>query len=387
MPHVVIAGISTRAAAESAARAGFDVTAIDFFADLDQHPRVRAFSLPRDFGMAATPEHAACAAASVAADAVVYLSSFENHPRAVSALASGSAGDARRRALWGNTPETLARVRDPVLLANALRRRGCATPRVRRAGDSTTGEHSHEWLLKPLRSGGGHGIRPWQPGMRVPADCYLQERIEGVPGSIVFVAAAGRARALAVTRQLIGGHGCGADGFRYCGNVLAPGPFADERDLFEAACELAAVIADEFGLVGVNGIDFIARGGAPYAIEVNPRWTGAVEVVERAYGVSVFGMHAEACSSGALPGVDVAAARHTGGAVGKMIVFAPRDACVGDTRAWLEDRDIRDVPHPGEHFTAGAPVCTVFANGTSSASCYQTLLERADRIRAALKPI
>ena len=40
--RLLIAGISTRAAAESAARAGFEVTAIDAFGDLDQHPGVRA---------------------------------------------------------------------------------------------------------------------------------------------------------------------------------------------------------------------------------------------------------------------------------------------------------------------------------------------------------
>ena len=49
---VLIVGVSTRAAAESAARAGFDVIALDAYADLDQHPSVRALSLPRDFGTA-----------------------------------------------------------------------------------------------------------------------------------------------------------------------------------------------------------------------------------------------------------------------------------------------------------------------------------------------
>jgi uncharacterized protein len=390
MPHVVIAGISTRAAAESAARAGFDVTAIDFFADLDQHPGVRALSLPRDFGMAATPDHAARAAASIAADAVVYLSSFENHPLAVSELASGSASEANQRALWGNRPETLARVRNPVLLAEALRRRGCAAPQVCQPGESAASEHSCQWLLKPLRSGGGHRIRPWQRGMRVPTDHYLQERIEGVPGSIVFVAAGGRARALAVTRQLIGEHGAGGEGFRYCGNILAPADddqFTRGADLLRAACELAVTVTDEFGLVGVNGIDFVARDGVPYAIEVNPRWTGAMEVVERCFGIPVFGMHADACSSRVLPAFDLATATPRGGAVGKMIVFAPRDGCVGDTRAWLEDPDVRDVPHPGERFTAGTPVCTVFATGTNSESCYQALLERTDRIHSGLTPI
>src|SRR5207249_3360079 len=120
MKRVVIAGISTRAAAESAARAGFDVTAIDAFADLDQHPSVQSRSIPRPF----TARAAARAARSIDCDAVAYLSNFENHPDDVRTLAAG-------RELWGNPPAVLRRVRDPLCLARALRDRGIAGPDVR----------------------------------------------------------------------------------------------------------------------------------------------------------------------------------------------------------------------------------------------------------------
>src|ERR1700733_11602086 len=93
--RVLIAGVSTRAAAESAARAGFTVTAIDAFGDLDQHPSVRGLSLTRDFGVPVSAHAAARAARPIACDAVAYLSSFDNHPRAVAALAAG-------RTLWGD---------------------------------------------------------------------------------------------------------------------------------------------------------------------------------------------------------------------------------------------------------------------------------------------
>ena len=77
--RVLVAGVSTRAAAESAARAGFAVTAIDAFGDLDQHRLVRVVSLEGAF----TARAAARAARSVECDAVVYLANFENHPNAV----------------------------------------------------------------------------------------------------------------------------------------------------------------------------------------------------------------------------------------------------------------------------------------------------------------
>jgi hypothetical protein len=118
--HVLIAGVSARAAAESAALARFAVTAVDAFGDLDQHPAVRV-APPVDADGRFTAGAAARAALAIPSDAVAYLSPFENHPRAVAALARG-------RTLWGNPPDVLRRVRDPVLVAEALRRRGLPAP-------------------------------------------------------------------------------------------------------------------------------------------------------------------------------------------------------------------------------------------------------------------
>jgi uncharacterized protein len=388
MPNrVLIAGVSTRAAAESAARAGFDVTTVDAFGDLDQHHSVRALSLTRDLGLPVTPQATARAGRTIDCDAVVYLSNLDNHPSVVRSLAAG-------RALWGNPPEVLRRVRDPLLVARELNRRGLPTPgayagpqQARRTYAGRTilrpPAVSGHWLVKPLASGGGHGVRQWNPATRIPRNCYLQEFVGGPAGSVVFVAAGGRATPLGVSLQLVGEPAFGAKAYRYCGNILAPAgdaQFAHDEELVGSACALSHAISEEFNLVGVNGIDFIARDGVAHAIEVNPRWSASMELVERAYGVSVFGAHAAACAYGALPGFDFARARHGAGASGKAIVFARRDVVAGDTRAWLADSTVRDVPHPGERIRAGRPVCTVFANGRDSAGCHAALVRRAERI-------
>jgi predicted ATP-grasp superfamily ATP-dependent carboligase len=375
MTHVIIAGVSTRAAAESAARAGYAVTSFDAYGDLDQHRSVRVVSLPRDVGVPFTPHAAARAARSVDADAVAYLSSFENHPRAVGILATG-------RALWGNPLEVLRRVRDPCLLAEVLSRRGFSTPEVWTPGsgprpDPRPGPRPDpHLLLKPLRSGGGQGVRPWNGDARVPRGHYLQEFIDGTPASIVFVAAGGRAVPLGISMQLVGEPAFGGSEYRYCGNVLQP----CDDDLFTSACALAQAIAEEFGLVGVNGVDFIARGCVPYAIEVNPRWSASMELVERAYGLSIFGLHAAACEKGELPPFDLASARLARTAFGKAIVFARDDSVAGDTRSWLTDPTVRDVPHPGERLVRGQPICTVFATDDDAARCEAMLGARAARI-------
>jgi predicted ATP-grasp superfamily ATP-dependent carboligase len=237
-----------------------------------------------------------------------------------------------------------------------------------------------DWLVKPFRSGGGHLVRPWEPATPVPPGFYAQERISGVPASIVFVAAGGRAVPLGISRQLIGETAFGASGYRYCGNVLAP---ADDDVLtdtvVDSAIALASCVTEQFGLVGLNGIDYIVRDEVPHAIEVNPRWTSSMELVERHFGVSMFEAHAAACQDGMLPSFDLHARR--GHSVsGKAIVFAPEDITAGDTRSWLGDEMVRDVPQPGARMTAGQPICTVFANEARVAPCVEQLEARARSI-------
>ena len=401
--RVLITGVSTRAAAESAARSGFAVTALDAFGDLDQHPAVRGLSMPRDFGMAGGASATARAARSIECDAVVYVSNFENHPRAVRALAPG-------RALWGNAPAVLVSVRDPIRLMLALRRHGFATPDVRRglpsldppphqrdpagremdAVSPPSDSEGRRWLVKPLASGGGHRVRSWHRGRLLPLGYYMQEFVQGTSGSVAFVSAGGRAVPLGVSRQLIGERAFGAAGFRYCGSILAAAgdrQFACDSALVSAASALALAVAEEFGVVGVNGIDFVAKDGVPHAVEVNPRWSASMELVERAYGVSMFGAHATACRDGALPTFDLERARRGAGAVGKAVVFARQDVAVGDTGAWLADSSVRDVPHPDERIATGRPICTVFAAGRDAVACHEALVRRADRIYTAVAPL
>ena len=68
----------------------------------------------------------------------------------------------------------------------------------------------------------------------------------------------------------------------------------------------------------------------------------------------------------------------------RNVVFARRDVVTGDTRAWLADQDVRDVPHPGERIRAGQPVCTVFAEARDAAACTTALVRRADAVYAEL---
>jgi uncharacterized protein len=367
--RVLIAGVSVRAAAASAARAGFAVTSLDAYGDADAHPAVRALSVGRDFGRRYSARVAAGLARTIECDAVAYLSNFENDAVAIQAFAAG-------KTLLGNDAGVVRRVRDPRMLGNAFRRAGLPAPLLGNDREIA----GPQWICKPIRSGGGQRVRVWN-GRRVPAGCYLQEHIDGTPGSVTFVAAQGRASLVGISRQLVGDTAFGVSRYRYCGNILAP---VDGR-LRQRAEALAACAADTFGLVGLNGIDFVERGGVPYPIELNPRWSASMEVVERAFGSSLFELHVEACLHGRLPAMtpSIGGGASTG-AHGKAIVFTRDTVTVGDTGGWLDDPEVADVPHAGERIIAGAPVCTVFASAASGEACEAALRQKAAAIYGAL---
>ena len=374
-PHVLIVGVSTRAFAASAAAAGYRVTAVDAFGDADLRAVAEVIPLRRDVGTPYGPEAAAAAARSVAADLVAYASNLENHPAAVAALARG-------RRLLGNTPTVLQRVRNPITLMRELRVHGLATPATR-ASAPPTGLDGRRWLLKPRHSGGGHGTLPWRQGRPVSRRAYVQERIAGVPGSIVFAADGRRAVPLGVSRQLVGERAFGARGFRYCGSLLASSGaslFERQGELLDRAAALAQAATEAFGLRGVNGLDFIARAGVPLPIELNPRYSASMELVERATGLSVFAAHADACD-GRLPEAPRPAAR----VFGKAIVFARRAVVAVDLAA-SGAHAVADLPHVGERIGRGHPICTVLADDADGGHCARALSDAAAAIYGALEP-
>ena len=187
---------------------------------------------------------------------------------------------------------------------------------------------------------------------------------------------------LGLTEQLIGRRAFGASGFRYCGNLIPPRlPQADREALVPQICALADHLAAWFGLKGVNGVDFIWHAGRPWTLEVNPRPTAALEIIDGAYNVRTFDAHVRACA-GELPEFDPAAAWEAGApAAGKAILFARRDVILGATGGWTA-QGIRDVPHPSEHIPAPGPVCTLVATGRSPAACLRELRSKANRVRS-----
>jgi predicted ATP-grasp superfamily ATP-dependent carboligase len=205
-------------------------------------------------------------------------------------------------------------------------------------------------------------------------------------GSAAFVADGRQAVLLGLTEQLVGQRVFGATGFHYCGNLVPP-PLPPE-ELATLLQEMRAIVSHlttTFGLRGLNGLDFIWHAGRAWTIEVNPRPSASLELLDLAYGLCVFDAHVRSFS-GQLPDFELEQALTKGPAVGKAILYAPHDVSVGDTSNWAR-RGIRDIPHPGEQIKHRHPVCTILTTASTPLACLRQLQIRAAEIRGWLRPV
>jgi uncharacterized protein len=369
---ILIVGISVRAMVESAVNSHYEVLALDAFGDRDLKSLTASHSLHHDFNARYSADALHKASRRLSYDAVAYTSNLENHPAMIRRIA----GD---RPVIGNSPETIASVRNWEKLFDGLQQAGFSIPETFFADDGPIADEVRRWLVKPLLSGGGRGITLAQGGQRADDQSMLQEYIEGKSCSASFIANGRECAVIGIAQQLVGMHQFGSKGFRYCGNILPlPEMLIPEKSkcILEQVRSIAGFLTWEYGLVGVNGMDFILNGEQVFLTEVNPRYSASMELIERAYGLPVFHLHAQALLDGKIPEFRLETAFEDSRFFGKAILFAERDVIAPDTRSWIE-KTLRDVPESGEKLQKGSPVCTVLTSEPTYDETLAELMRRA----------
>jgi predicted ATP-grasp superfamily ATP-dependent carboligase len=196
------------------------------------------------------------------------------------------------------------------------------------------------------------------------------------------VAANRLARLVGVTKQLLGVNSSGGETFSYRGSV---GPLRLTPGQAQTWQRIGTALADEFDLQGLFGVDAVVDAqGDLWPIELNPRYTASVEILERGLGVATLGWHVAACRDRRLP----AEAPAANGWHAKAVVYAPCDLRIGDEmaaafersnegRAWPE---VADLPVPGSIIRRGQPIVTVFAAADDLAAVEQQLDAREQEV-------
>jgi hypothetical protein len=362
---VLLVGVVTREMAQSAVSAGYEVISLDYFGDSDQPATAEVYSLTRDFSSDPDLRNLVVAAKTLVgkADKIVIGAGLENELGLFDISAAES--------FWTNSPGAVEKIRDPLLLSNLLGNTCLRYPRTILSGDRLP--DSGKWLIKDGRQSGGLGVRDWD-GKGIPNEReVLQEKIDGQLMSACFLANGKQALLIGLTRQFAGVPEWGALPYAWCGNVA---PYRDSA-LEKSMTEAVQFLTKETGLVGVNGIDFILHENAPFLLEVNPRWTGSLELFERLYGLNIFQMHVEACQGRVPENLPVLPGQRVSG---KGILYAQANITLGDTSAWKE-KGVADIPHPGETIAKGTPICTLLTEGSDTADCCNKLMTKVQSLK------
>jgi predicted ATP-grasp superfamily ATP-dependent carboligase len=302
-PSLLIIGASTRAAAASAVRAGFAPVCADRFGDEDLRRIASVIAVDNDL------HHTLKAVKALPPTPWIYAGSLENDPKFIASVSE-------RHPLLGNPREVLRKVRDPFWLERTLRTHDLPSLRNHpsaspppfkpdaRAKDalpnsfaSASGLNDETapttWLLKPTRGGGGCRIAVWS-GQALPTSerFHLQEQRLGTPMSALFIARPDAAELIGICEQLIGPAFGAPTEFGYAGSI---GPITVSDQTRELLQRLGDTLTRESQLRGLFGIDFILADNIPWLVELNPRYTASVEVLERALGRDLLADHVSAC--------------------------------------------------------------------------------------------
>lgn len=366
-------GASTRAAAFSALRAGLRPWCADLFADIDLQRRSPVERLsPEKY-----PRGFLRAAQGAPAGPWMYMGGLENHPGLIRRIG-------RIRPLWGNDESVLRIVRSPLALAQSLGEVELPVPAVRVRLDEVPA--NGRWLVKPLRGSGGGGIQFLGCGVDAPSRrraVYFQEFIEGASLSAIYLGDGRVAQFLGATQQLVGEPWLHAGPFHYCGSL---GPLALAPTLRKSLERLGDAITAASGLRGLFGVDCILQDELPWLVEVNPRYTASMEILEYAGCGPLLRRHRSIFDPSA-PAQSLAPVRQESVCIGKAILFAARPLIFPADGPWITELmrptpidampGFADLPSAGERIEVGRPILTLFARGRSLEECRETLRRTA----------
>ncbi|MBI4665775.1 MAG: ATP-grasp domain-containing protein [Nitrospinae bacterium] len=370
-PPVILIGSNVRFLAENAIRHGRDVFTVDFYGDWDAKKLSPNRSVKREgagvFDLRALP----AIADGIANSGVVYGPGFENDIFALARLSDLGL-------VMGCSIETVRKARDPETIARAATAWNFSYPKISK--DMTEFPKGERWLIKPIASAGGVDIRLADEGLAPERGrVYYQQYVPGMPSSAMVVSNGSEAALLGVSTQIIGDPAFNAAGFRFVGNVF-PHPFA--REITPLATAIAEALTLEFEMKGLWGFDFIYAGSVTL-IEINPRPTSALGPLDSATWNDLVGLHIDSVmgkKSNLIldPGP-------TGRYFAHGRIFARTECIFTGSQAWY-DRGARDLPFDGDYISAGEPVMTLTAKGSSYNGALNKLRADADEALNGLLP-
>jgi predicted ATP-grasp superfamily ATP-dependent carboligase len=356
---LIVAGITARALAVGARRAGFVVIAFDAFGDLDTREACCETVVLEDAigGFANVDLMAALAgrARDHAAIGFIYGAGFDDCPQRLEQVGTTTP-------ILGSSPKAMARAKDPRFFAQACAEANLAHPEIA----FETPDATSRWLIKRRGGSGGLHVRAGAGDRLHGADEYWQRYIESRSISLLFVRDSRALTPIAWSEQWTAP--CAQAPFRYGG---AAGPIEGPSDLLDRL----AALTNALGVRGLASADFLDDGERHWLLEVNPRAGATLDLFDEDAD-PLLARHLAALADKSLPPL------RSRSPMASQIVYAERSFAV-PTREWPDW--VADRPAPGTRISNGSPICTVSAAGRDVASAKAMVGARAKSIRSEFR--
>lgn len=371
MKNILVIGFDTRNIVCSARRAGYNVCSIDAFRDLDLQKCAYASAFlecrtAKELRELETSKIKVLTDAfGVEFDAIVLGSGMEMLDY-----------DCFSCTVLASSPDNVRKASNKRYISKRLESLGISHPNCYSPDEIDAIEYPV--IVKPVSGGGGifnRIARNKQELIFILDDfagepVIIQDFLEGTPASVSLLSTKNEALSVAVNEQLIGIPWLSRLPFAYCGNIT---PFRNNQaDEMES---LAEKLVLDFNLLGSNGVDFLVTENGPIVLEINPRFQGSLDTVEKAMNINLFEAHV-GCFRDELPSKP------------RANCFAARGIIYSDRELFIDGKlmDVilrekgADIPSQGTKIEPDWPLTSLFSCTSTREDALLSLESGAKRI-------
>ncbi|MFW5431242.1 MAG: ATP-grasp domain-containing protein [Methylophilaceae bacterium] len=356
----MIAAIASRPYVQAAVVAGYEVIAIDCFADKDTKRVAKAVhqvSLQNGQLDAGRVLEVISGIDSKDVAGFCYGAGFEMQAAVLDDIA-------KLLRVFGNAADVVKQCKDPNLFFQYCDHLAVPYPSVLLQKPSL----AEGWLQKKIGSSGGTHIKQVSAESEGDADIYFQKHQAGKSISCLFFASANNVQVIGFNEQWLDGNSV-LEPFRY-------GGAASQAEVSELAktrlTDYVSKLANAIGLIGLNSCDAICDGDEVFILEINPRLSASIDLYISAHP-DLIAKHVKASGErllegGVSNGVDQTSTAH-------QVIYAKNDMTIARGFSWPVW--VADIPEEGSDFKVGMPVCTVLGQESVAMQAKNLVQDRA----------
>jgi methenyltetrahydromethanopterin cyclohydrolase len=260
----------------------------------------------------------------------------------------------------GNTNDTIELIKTPYRFFSLLKQLSIPYPETHSSSD---GDKPGRWLCKPPRGFGGQSISEFNQKIDIK-DHYYQRHIDGLSGSVLFLARYPSTHIISFNQQFQ--HLNPNNAFLYSGSST---PLDLSVAMQQKIKMFINMLVAHTNLCGFNSLDFIiSTEGQIYVLEINPRISAAVELINNE--LAIFEHHYAACTERPdLGSIASPSRRHL------HLFFAPVDIIVPKSIDWPEH--YHDLPKADTLIKASEPICSAVIDNSLSFEASEKAIQQS----------